>query len=156
MKVQVCVSAEKVPDFVSLAIMRFLRWPASHIFLVYDDVMYHAVGEGVRSDDFREFCKDHHITDRVEVDLKCTPLEFASWFQEHQGIEYSDSQYLGFMVPFVRFLVRNGRKKAICSEFVSWAMIDFTDMDKALFEDADFKNPKEVLEAIKRGINGRV
>lgn len=146
MKVRICVAAEKIPDFISWRIMRFLKFAASHIFIVYKDRMYHAIEEGITDHDFLEFCKDHHIVAKKEVEFFCTEEEFFAWYAKIKGTPYSQSQYVGFFFPFLKRFVRNKRKAAICSEFVAWAMEDLA--RRSDFGDSDFLNPKEVFDRI--------
>lgn len=148
MRVLVAVSAEKIPDFVSWQIMRRLKFKGSHIFVVIeeDDRMFHAIGRGVCDDKYSEFLTEHHIPLSKHIELNCTKEEFYAWYEKHRGIEYSDSQYLGFVSRFLRWLVRNGRKKAVCSEFVAWVLTDLA--GRTEFDDADFLSPKDVFERI--------
>lgn len=146
MQILVCVSTEKIPDFISWQIMRRLRYAGSHIFIVYQGRMYHSVERGVCHDDFTAFSADHHITHQKEVSLNCTEEEFFAWFEKHQGIQYSNAQYFGFFFGFLKRFVRNYRKKAICSEFVAWVLTDLA--GRIEFKDADFLSPKDVFELI--------
>ncbi len=153
MNILIAVSSERVPDSVSYAIMRWYGWDGSHIFAVIeeDDRMFHAIGEGVCDHNFTEFCKEHHITHSKAVKLNVDKEGFYKWYRELEkegNIEYSNWQYVGFLVPFLRrfSFVSNKRKKAICSEFVCWLLSDLAGVDVG---DGDFKDPKCVWERVE-------
>lgn len=146
MRVLVCVAREKVPDFTSWMIQRVLNFEGSHIFLVYKGRLYHAVEQGICDEDFIEFCKAHDIVKKKEVEFKCEEEDFFLWYRNLQGIGYSRGQYFGFLFPRLRWLFRNKRRKAICSEFVAWAMSDLAVRPE--FDDADFISPKDLFERI--------
>lgn len=147
MKVKIGVAAEKIPDFWSWQIMRITKFGASHAILIIENEIFHAVSAGVCRVPFAPFLVDHWITDSVEIDVNCTREEFEIWFSKVKGIPYSYRQLLGFAVPkFMRRFFSNGRKAAICTEFVLWFLTDFMKWDEPGYE---FATPKKVIDFIR-------
>lgn len=152
MKVTIYASAEKVPDWSSWLIMNWMKTPYSHVFIVYKSRMYHAVDRGVCDDNFDEFALTHHLAESFTFEAPITEERFLKWYESYKGIKYSDAQFAGFISKIFRPLVRNKRKGAVCSEFVSWFLFDVMGWEE--FKDADFKSPKDVIDAIKERLNG--
>ena len=149
MVIKVAVSSERKPDRISWGIMLFGNGaPYSHIYFVLDGRMYHADDKGVCDDDYTEFLKDHYEIASKEVTFNCTPEFFKEWHNKLKltQVPYSMGQYMGFVLPWFKSWFANGRKKAICSEYVAWGLFDLADREE--FMEAEFKTPAQVFEAI--------
>lgn len=146
MKIKVAFTKEKNPDFISASIMKFLGTDYSHVFFIHDGVIFHSVGQGVKREYLSNYLKTHDITDVFEVDLDLTYKEFESYMYGAEGKEYSESQYIGFILPFMKKFVRNGKEKTICSELVSEVLEKFGGFK--LPNEADFMSPKDVYDML--------
>lgn len=147
-KVKVCISAEKIPDMVSWLIMRFTRFEGSHVFLIYNDRIFHADGDGVSDIALEPFMSEHHMTKTIDIELPITHDEFMAWYDKHKGIVYGDAQYAGFIMSSMKKYVKNGRRAAICSEFVCWFMHDLVKAPG--FDDGEFSSPKSVWALVEQ------
>ncbi len=147
MKIKVAFTKEINPDFVSNCIMKFLGTNYSHVFFILNDEIFHSVGEGVCRVPLNEYLKDHVITAEFKVELDMTEKEFLAYMDGAEGKEYSESQYLGFVLPFMKKFVRNGKEKTICSELVSEVLEKFGEY--VLPKEADFMSPKDVYEILR-------
>lgn len=148
----VCASAELTPDFVSRAIMKWMRADFSHVLLeVVDDETGHAMiwdcaEKGVTRHVSSEFLKTHkyihkiEITSLIKYDLKLA----LGWLWGSEGNEYGSSQYLGFIIPGLAGRVSNGREKLICSEYVAYFIKDLCEI--SLYPNLDVIDPKMVIE----------
>lgn len=150
MKIKVIWTAEKNPDIGSRLIMKFQRTPYSHVAIAYCGAIYHAVGEGVIEGSLNSFLETHVVVAEKEIDLKCELAEFFGYIKRAKGTEYSTSQLvaIGGRIKWLRFLFRNGRGKAICSEFVGDILVDLGGFK--LDGDSDFDwTPKYLFEVLK-------
>lgn len=153
MRIEVAVSAEKEPDFVSRQIMKYMGAPYSHIFFIHKGKHIGVDGKGVNVVDMDFFLKDHMIMGSEFIDLEWSEEYFLGWVEGNKGKEYSESQYLGFIFDGVKSLFSDGSKELICSEFVARAL-DYSSprvLDYLRFGwDFDYVSPKELWEAVQR------
>lgn len=143
--ITIAVARENKPDFVSSMIMFFMRTNYSHVLMCKDRVIYHSVGKGVEAVPYGAFMKDHTLPITRLVKLTCTLDQLGDYLDAHIGKEYSESQYIGFIFPFLKPFFRNRKKKTICSEFVARLLNNCCGYE---FKDCDFLSPKNVIEAL--------
>lgn len=145
--IEVAVAREKNPDFVSRMIMRWMGRPYSHIFIIHQNKLIHSTGKGVHNTWLDEFMVDHDIMikRRVPIGSGKTVAYFKGFVAGCSGKEYSESQYIGFLFPFLRRFFRNGREKTICSEFVANVLNNCCGYD---IRNIDFVSPKDVMEYV--------
>lgn len=117
----------------------------SHIGILVGDRIYHSIGNGVTEECFESFKKTHWIPFRKKVVVQCERYALG-YLDGHIGIEYSQSQYFGFLVKRFQRFFRNKKSKLICSEFVANFINDCT--QQKIFKDTDFLTPREVFEKI--------
>lgn len=154
MKIKVCISAEKIPDFSSWSIMRWTSYFGSHCLLASDKEIFEAANKGVVRAPLAPFLVDHWIVDQIELNAPCTEEEFQEWFRQYEGkVPYGLTQWYGFVLPkWTRFLYSNGRKQAICTEFVCWFLTDIMGFD---LEDEEFQTPQQIMDFIRSKIGGQ-
>jgi len=148
MKFEVFTSAEKVPDFVSRAIMWGIGAHFSHIGIIVNETrIFHSTGEGFNEKEVESFLKHNHkFMGRKDITDRIINHQFAlGYLIGRIGVEYSQAQYIGFMVPALKSFFRNGRKRGICSEEVLRFMFHCTGMEKV---DADYFDPKQAWDII--------
>ena len=138
---------ETSPDFASRCIMKVIGAPYSHACIIYDDLVYHCIGRGVCVQNLKEGLHNSFICGEKEVELKCDESTFLAFIEGARGKDYSESQLIGFLMPkWFRRYFTDGRSEIICSEFVAWVLVTFTDIK--FKQDIDFITPKELFEAI--------
>lgn len=143
MKLKVGFTKEIKPDFVSKCIMRVLGTNYSHVFFILNDFIYHSTGEGVNRVPLAAYLEDHEVVKTFDVELPTLSEEaFAAYMEGAGGKEYSNSQYIGFVLPFLQRFVSNGSEKMICSELVSVVLAKYGHYK--LPKQADFMSPKDV------------
>ena len=156
MKFCIWVSAEIKPDFVSRMIMWWLKCDYSHIGIGLVDqdnelhTIYHSVGEGFSTLSVKDFLSHgKKIVGVKHIPVK-NPDQALGFLDGMMGKDYSEMQYIGFMLPWLKKLVDNGEGELVCSEaatlFVQKYMVD----GEIKFKDfnADFTSPKDLWEAI--------
>lgn len=150
-KFEVFVSREKSPDLVSRMIMRRIGADFSHIGIVLNSThVWHATGDGVNFETVGRFLEKREFVEKFPI--KVQNGEFARGYMVGSLLkEYSQSQYLGFLVPSLRSFLGNKAEKTICSELVMDFIRDVcwpvpSDWPRA----HDFVNPKEALEWAKK------
>lgn len=151
--IKIFVAREVEPDWVSRKIMKVIGADYSHIGIIVDDtIVFHMVGEGFSQCPLKEMESDHvlqtkDITDRIHMTYA------LGYLQGRLGVEYSQSQYLGFLFPFMRRFVRNNKEKGVCSEEVARFLL-VCGQEKYIsgylnrFIDLDFVSPKDVWETL--------
>lgn len=153
-KFYIFVSGEHKPDFVSKRIMKRFKTDYSHIGLVVEidghKTIYHSVGKGFSTESYEEFLKEHYIYEK-DITKYIYNFQFAlGYLTGRLGIEYSYSQYLGFLFPMLQRLVRNKKEKGICSEeaarFLNECCQECLRVNK---KQLDFISPKEVWEHLQ-------
>ena len=169
MRVYVFASAERSPDLVSRAIMRAIDAPYSHVGIIctpsdvfeYEKIAYsngglsqatifHATGEGVNEKNAEAFFEDHTLEFLIDITDYVSRFEYSlGWLESKIGLEYSDSQYLGFIGKIFQRFTSNDQSKFICSEFVAEFLNSCSSI--RLFEklDCDFVSPKEIVEGLR-------
>lgn len=151
MKVKIAFTREAEPDLVSKGIMKYMGTNYSHVFFILNDIIYHAVGEGVTAVPLQDYLKDHVIVAEKEVNLYMTEGEFVTYMRGARGKEYSNSQYLGFIFKSLKKFFRNKDEKMICSELVATVLNDYgIDEQIPYFHDPDFVSPKDIYVAIMK------
>lgn len=123
MKFSIFVSKEDNPDFMSRRIMKRYDSDFSHIGIIVGmhgkKRVYHSVGKGFSSMPLHELNKDHSLQ-IIDITDYIVSHDYAlGYLQGRIGVEYSFSQYLGFVFPWMRVFVRNKEQKGICSEEVA-------------------------------------
>lgn len=161
MKFEIAVCRETKPDLFSRLIMLFTKRPYSHAFVIVDDfLIYEAVGKGICRNTVGELLKDgsHVIVERVAVGSDYLPGSFEAgfalgWLECSVGtVEYSLSQCLAIVLPFLRPIVKNARKKSICSEFAATFLRDGLKIKHPSLLCCDFLTPGDVVD-IAKGCN---
>lgn len=157
-KISIFVCAENDPDWVSRKIMKVIRADYSHIGIIVDDrTVYHMVGKGFSTMPLAELQVGHtlqlkNITNHIDN------IQYALGYLEGRlGVEYSQSQYLGFLFPFLRQFVRNNREKGVCSEEVARFLLlcgkpQRIESNIHNLDSLDFVSPKDVWEALAQEI----
>lgn len=147
MKFRICTSAEKIPDGGSWLIMRFTKFDASHVFVVCGDEVFEADSDGVKRAPLAPLLSTHYMPNDIEIEVPCTKEQFEDWFRAVEHTPYSLRQWFGFIMPkWTHFLFKNGRKGAICSEFVCWFLNDLAGWE---MPEDEFKTPQQVIEFVK-------
>jgi len=154
MKFQVFVSKEVNPDFLSRMIMKKLGTPYSHIGLLVtgtDCHLYHSTGKGFHRQSKEDFLSSGVKAIHASVDI--TPLvkdkKYALGFIHGRvGTEYSESQYIGFLLPWTQGFFANKNKKGICSEEVMYFL------NKCVLggsvDDIDYYDPKMAWDFVNQ------
>ena len=148
MKIQVAFTCEKKPDIISKIIMWVLKSTYSHVFLVHNESIYHSVGDGVCKIKLSDYLKTHNLIKYFDVELDCSEEVFEAFMAGEDGKDYSESQYIGFMFPFMQSYFDNDNEKRICSEFVAIVLEKYGKY--VLPKDADFMHPKDVYLMLDR------
>ncbi len=148
MKFSILAVGEIDPDFVSRRIQRFMGTDYSHCVILMDDKWcYHATAEGFNMRPISTLLPDHIIRQRFDFELDAINSMFAAgWLQGALGHEYSQSQYLGFLFPFLQRFVANGNSKTVCSEAAGQFMFDCLKIKDARLFSCDFLTPKDIVE----------
>lgn len=154
MKIQIFGSKEKKPDTLSKVIMSRLGCDYSHVGIIFDGIIYHAVGEGVCTISQEEFLKERDFSLLLDVTNKVQPSTdiLFGWLEGRKGTEYSTSQYLGFAFPELQRFVDNGAEKVVCSELAYEFAVFAGILPTGHFPNQDFVDPKMIIEAIKGAI----
>lgn len=153
------VSGEKKPDWMSRKIMKRFGTNYSHIGMIVrlyggKTTIYHSVGKGFskidKYEELKKFFGEHNVRE-IEVTQYIKNQHYAlGYLNGRIGVEYSFSQYLGFVFPGLQKFVRNGKEKGICSEetarFLNQCCNHEIKVDPSKF---DFVSPKDVWEKLK-------
>lgn len=156
MKFCVWISAEVPPDWLSRLIMWKLSCDYSHIgiALINDEgephTIYHSVGEGFSTLTVKEFLSHGKILKGIKPVEIINPDKALGWLDGMLGKEYSEMQYLGFLLPRLQKLVDNGNRKLICSEAVARFLQAHMVGGFEKIKTADFASPKDVWEALNK------
>lgn len=151
-------TAETEPDWSSRLIMKSMGTPYSHVAMVLDGRIYHAVDKGVCEESFEEFMRTHKIVARKMVALNCSAEAFKAYMKRASGTEYSQSQLAVhgalLMLPIgplgrgaLKWAFRNGRGKSICSEIAGDVLNDLQEFYK-LEGDPDWDWTPAYLETV--------
>lgn len=161
MRFKIFVSGEINPDFLSRRIMKRFKTNYSHIGMIVIDnqgftTIYHSVGEGFSAKNYDDFCEEHHMQE-IDITRYILNEDYAlGYLNGRIGVEYSFSQYLGFVFKSLQGLTRNGKEKGICSEEAARFMFHCCQhnlkIDQSKF---DFVSPKDVWEKLKEVVNKR-
>jgi hypothetical protein len=148
MKFEILAIGELEPDFVSRRIQRYLGTDYSHIGILVDGLwLYHATGIGFHMVPLAAFLPGHAIRHRFAWELDRDTTQYAlGWLEGCVGCEYSQSQYLGFLFPFLRPFVANGKSKTVCSEAGAQFMFDCLKVREPRLFACDWINPKDIVE----------
>lgn len=68
------------------------------------------------------------------------------WIRRARGIRYSWLQYAGFLFPFLRPLVKNGRRETVCCEIIADFLVDCCEVKDHRLAEPDWLMPFEVME----------
>ena len=153
-KIQIFIARETPADWVSRKIMKVIGADYSHIGIIVGTTVFHMVGKGFCEMHLEDMQKGHKLW-TIDVTLQMKDIHFILGYLEgRRGVSYSQSQYIGFLFPWLRFLVRNNRSKGVCSEEVARFLLlcgkpeDVKDHVGKLGH-LDFVSPKDVWEALK-------
>jgi len=161
MKFAIFVSGELKPDFMSKRIMKKFGCHYSHIGMVTSSMgvqrFYHSVGKGfskMLTEEIKQFKKEH-IVWYIDITEHIESVDFARGYLEGRiGVEYSYSQYLGFVFPWLRPFVKNDKEKGICSEeaarFLYTCCKSIIRVDSSKF---DFVSPQDVWQFLQKITN---
>lgn len=140
---QVASCREKKPDLVSWLLMKVLKSDYSHVLIIQDGItVWHQVGTGFASEPLEEILKTHDLPDVITV--KCPDEAMArGYIKRMVGTPYSESQYLGFIFPFLKRFFRNRHMRAICSEVVADFLKDCCGC--VIVEDTDYIDPVQAI-----------
>lgn len=149
MKIKVAFSKEKDPDFVSQQIMKKDNTDYSHVLIIYDDSkIFHAVGEGVCTDDLCKFEDEHELPFIFEIDLSVTRDYFLGFVDGSKGKEYSQSQIAAIASGKGGHM--NGDEKMICSELVGIVLTRMAGYK--IKGNQDMWRPIDCFNALKSGL----
>ena len=143
--IEVAVSRERKPDILSRLIMWFTKANYSHILIIKDSIVYHAVGSGTCSVHLTDFLKKRELVHVQKVGLSVTEDFFMGYVTGADGKDYSESQYLGFLFRPIRKFVRNKKERTICSEYAARILNLCCGFN---FKNTDFLSPKDVMEEV--------
>lgn len=148
MKFEILALGELEPDFASRHIQAFLGTDYSHCAILVDGLWaYHATAEGFHMTPWATLSPGHAVRHRFEWELDRDTTQYAlGWLEGCLGCEYSESQYLGFLFPFLRHFVANGRSKTVCSEAAGQFMFDCLKIKEARLYACDWLTPKDIVE----------
>lgn len=154
------VCGEKDPDILSRIIQWRLGTDYSHMGIIVEcdgaKIIYHCVGKGFCTEHYSEFIKEHNIWEVDITRFMMEPNYALGYLQGREGINYSRLQYLGFVFPWLRFLVHNGKARGICSEEAARFMYQCCDhhlkIDSKKF---DFFDPKVVWDKVNEMVARR-
>lgn len=124
MSFEIFVSAETKPDWFSKKIMRYMGCNYSHVGILVDEtVIHHSVGQGFCQVLATKFLHDHVFVGRMPVRV-ISDAYARGYLAGMVGIEYSESQYFGIVLPWLAKLTKNGKEKLICSEAVAYFLTE--------------------------------
>lgn len=152
MKIQVVVVAEIKPDFVSSQIMRWMKAPYSHAAIIYNNMVYHCIEQGVCVQSLEDGLHDSVIVGSKEIELKCNEETFLAFIEGAKDKDYSETNLigialkkLGFGKSFYKYF-SDGRSELFCDEFVAWTIETLSDFKFG--KDLDLMDVKEMFEAL--------
>lgn len=148
--INILATSEIGPDFISKMIMKKLKTNFSHVLIYFDGLIIHSVGDGLVILEHREsqkYLETHEVKEKFNVALNCSEDYFYGYVRGAQGKEYSSSQYIGFLVPFLAKFFANKKEKLICSEFVAEVLNECCGFN---LKDLDFLSPKDIVEFLKK------
>lgn len=171
MRYYVFASAENAPDFVSSSVMRGIDADYSHVGIIltnrslvnyeqkiYDSgpapekpfsLIYHSTGEGVNVKTADLFFETHKCIHLIEITKFVKRDEYAiGWLDSKIGLEYSESQYVGFFSSLFKRFVNNNQSKFICSELVAEFLNHCSSLRYFERIDCDFVDPKQLIEGL--------
>jgi hypothetical protein len=154
MRFFIFISAEEKPDLVSKAIMWKLDTNYSHIGIgIADDdgeihTLYHSIGDGYTKQPTESWLKKGKIINGVKEIKVINADQAIGYLEGNIGKDYSESQYLGFVIPSLARFFANGVSKQICSEAVALFLMNHLEGGFEIKKQADFASPKDVWEAI--------
>lgn len=164
--IQICLTKEKKPDFVSKYIMRFERSKFSHALCLFEDVdgvvkIFHSIGKGTVIEEVGKFFEEHDISASYLIPMDCDREEFSDYVNRRTklNVSYSVSQYVNqglrlLGLPLV--LIRNGDRKAICSEEMFCTLRKSEIWSRVMGADQDTISPRmldSILSAlVKEGV----
>lgn len=93
------------------------RRPYSHVAIIHEGKIIHAVGEGVCVEDANEYLVERTVVFQRDVELYCSPDRFWGFVEGECGKEYSSWQLVAIALGVPWFA--NADEKRICSEFVA-------------------------------------
>lgn len=149
--IDIIFTAENEPDFVSRAIISYLKAPYSHVLIVFKDMdqkrkIFHAVPRGVCIDEgVDKYFRTHEAVFRYTIPLTVTRPYFCGYAYGSTGKEYSWAQYWNFL--FGTAVMRNGKQERICSETVGVVMNEMSDVK--LEGNVDMWDPKFLQLALE-------
>lgn len=158
-KIRIFASSELKPDLKTRAIMTYLQSSFSHVGIIIDDVIYHAVGEGVEKVTVSEFLKTHRFEFDIDVTGYIKDFSFAhGWCEGSLGKDYSESNLMGIVLrPLRRFNYFNdGREEMICSEYCAMFLDECSTIPIFDEIDTDFITPVQFIEALLNFLNSDV
>lgn len=147
MKLKIAFTREYKPDLVSKLIQKYLKTDYSHTFFVLNDTSFHSTGKGVHEVPLSDYLQTHVLVMEFEVESNQTESEFLSFMAGSMGKDYGESQYIGFLFPFLQKYLDNNNSKTICSEIVATYLADYCGYK--LPKDADFMSPRDVYELLE-------
>jgi len=167
--VHICFVREKKPDWLSRLIMRFEKTKFSHALCLYttesgERRIFHSLEVGTIDEPAAPFFEDHAVAFAYKVKMAVQREDFLAHVAartakvEEDGkpvakVEYSFSQYINqamrlLKLPFVP--VRNGDKKAICSEEQYMVLRMSKILHKIGDLDQDTVSPRTLMEFLAR------
>jgi hypothetical protein len=147
MEITVAVMAEHTPDTFSRIIMKWLGVKYSHVAIIYNGMVYHAIQKGVCCEPFSEVSKVDYIFDSLDVRLNVTKDYFNGFMKGCVGRDYCETQLVGYAFSPIKKLVSDGRREFTCSEFGAWVLECMAGYKWE--ENLDFVDPKEFLDKVK-------
>lgn len=140
---QVASCRENKPDFLSWILMKFMGVNYSHVLIIEDGkTVWHQVGSGFASEPLEEILKTHTLPDIITVTCPDEALA-RGYIKRMIGTPYSESQFLGFIFPFLKVFFRNRHQRAICSEVVCDFLKDCCGCE--INEDTDYIDPVKAI-----------
>lgn len=154
MKFYLFSSAEIKPDWLSRKIMKYLKCDYSHIGVIVEheghSAIYHSTGEAVNLKYMDSFMTDHILVHKIDITKHIIDLQFAhGWCEGSIGKDYSESQYLGLIFPWLKNLSGDGRSEMICSEFGARFIDECTTIPSFDRTNCDFIDPKVCIETLQ-------
>ncbi len=142
MTFEVAVTAEVNPDWLSSRIMKKIDRDYSHCIIIEADagLIWQSTGKGFHSVQRSKFFSDGERKIAYVMPINVADISFAKgWLRGKEGVEYSTSQYLGFIYPLFKPFVSNKKEKMICSEVQYRFAVECCGMPDDL--NADFVDP---------------
>lgn len=145
----------------SWAVRAVLKTPYSHVYMKFHsdslsrDIIYEAVGKGVRFVGLKQWSKKAIPVKEFQIDINQEQyLRLMQYCIDMSGISYGTVQNLGTFIAMVFNLKKNpfenGNSQIVCSELIADIL---EQLGYKFEEDKDIITPKDIYQALENGKN---